>query len=107
LRKLEYCVNESPIKYQELKSLPFHNIGHVKLISTIVLGFGGIGKNYVIMKMKELGRNLEGEAPILHMVVSACATETWLAVLHFFGSFLFKRFLGSMTDFMRTELWIR
>jgi hypothetical protein len=34
------------------------------------------------------------------MVVSACPNETWLAILHFIGSFFFKKFLGSMKDFM-------
>jgi hypothetical protein len=43
---------------------------------TRVLGFRGIGKNYVMMKLEELGRNLEGEAPIHCMVVSARPTET-------------------------------
>jgi hypothetical protein len=66
----------------------------------MVLGFGGIGKNYMMMKMEELGRNLEGKAPITHMVISACPTKTWLVALHFVGLFFFKRFLGSMKDFM-------
>ena len=57
-------------------------------------------KNYVMMKLEELGRNCEGVAPILHMVVSARPNETWLVILQFLGSFLFKRFLGSMKDFM-------
>jgi hypothetical protein len=65
-----------------------------------VLGFGGIEKNYVMMRMEELGRNLEGEAPICHMIISAHPNETWLVALHFVGSFFFKRFLGSMKDFM-------
>jgi hypothetical protein len=65
-----------------------------------VLGFGGFGKNYVMMKLEELGRNLEGEAPIRRMVVSARPNEPWLAALHFIGSFFFKKFLGSMKDFM-------
>jgi hypothetical protein len=65
-----------------------------------VLGLGGIGKNYVMMKLEEFGRNLEGEAPIHRMVVSAHPTKTWIVALHFLGSFFFKRFLGLMKDFM-------
>jgi hypothetical protein len=59
-----------------------------------VLGFGGIGKNYVMMKLEELGRNLEGEASIRRMVVSARPNETWLAALHFIGLFFKKNSLG-------------
>ena len=65
-----------------------------------VLGFGGIGRNYVMMKLEELGRNCEGEPPIICMVVSAHPNKTWLVALQFVSSFLFKRFLGSMRDFM-------
>ena len=70
--------------------------GHLAM----VLGFGGIGRNYVMMKLEELGRNCEGEPPIIHMVVSAHPNKTWLVTLQFVSSFLFKRFFGLMRDFM-------
>jgi hypothetical protein len=94
-KKLDCFVWEAGF-YKKGEKVQLGKSGHL----ASVLGFGGIGKNYVMMKLEELGRNLEGEAPICRMVVSACPTETWIVALHFLGSFFLKRFLGLMKDFL-------
>src|ERR1700676_771670 len=65
-----------------------------------VLGVCGLGKNYVMMKVQELGGILEGETVIQRMVVSSSPTSLWLVLLQVFVSRLFKPILGSMIDFV-------
>ena len=65
-----------------------------------VLGVCGLGKNYIMMKVQELGGILEGETVIQRMVVSSPPTSLWLVLLQLFVSHLFKPVLGSMIDFV-------
>ena len=65
-----------------------------------VLGVRGLGRNYVMMRVQELGGILEGETAIQRMVVSSPPTSLWLVLLQLFVSRLFKPVLGSMNDFV-------
>ena len=65
-----------------------------------VLGVCGLGRNYVMMRVQELGGILEGETVIQRMVVSSPPTSHWLVLLQIFVSRLFKPILGSMMDFV-------
>ena len=65
-----------------------------------VLGVCGLGRNYVMMRVQELGGILEGETAIQRMVVSSPPTSLWLVLLQLFVSRLFKPVLGSMNDFV-------
>ena len=65
-----------------------------------VLGVCGLGRNYVMMRVQELGGILEGETVIQRMVVSSPPTLLWLVLLQIFVSRLFKPILGLMLDFM-------
>src|SRR6202453_5347369 len=65
-----------------------------------VLGVCGLGKNYVMMKVQELGGILEGETVIQRMVISSPPTSLWLVLLQVFVSRLFRPILGSMKDFV-------
>ena len=65
-----------------------------------VLGVRGLGRNYVMMRVQELGGILEGETVIQRMVVSSPPTSLWLVLLQIFVSCLFKPILGLMMDFV-------
>jgi len=65
-----------------------------------VLGVCGLGRNYVMMRVQELGGILEGETVIQSMVISSPPTLLWLVLLQIFVSRLFKPILGSMMDFV-------
>ena len=68
-----------------------------------ILGVCGLGKNYVMMRVIELGGILEGEVMIRRMAVSSHPSSLWLATLHWIVSQLFKPVLGSMLDFADKE----
>ena len=65
-----------------------------------VLGVCGLGRNYVMMRVQELGGILEGETVIQRMVIFSPPTLLWLVLLQIFVSCLFKPILGSMMDFV-------
>ena len=68
-----------------------------------ILGVCGLGRNYVMMRVIELGGILEGEVMIRRMAVSSHPSSLWLATLHWIVSQLFKPVLGSMLDFADEE----
>src|ERR1700683_4295743 len=68
-----------------------------------VLGVCGLGRNYVMMRVQELGGILEGETVIQRMVVSSPPTLLWLVLLQVFVSRLFKPILGLMLDFVHED----
>ena len=68
-----------------------------------VLGVRGLGRNYVMMRVQELGGILEGETVIQRMVVSSPPTSLWLVLHQVFVSRLFGPILGSMKDFVEEE----
>jgi len=55
-----------------------------------ILGVCGLGRNYVMMRVIELGGILEGEVTIWRMAVSSCPSSVWIATLHWIVSWLFK-----------------
>src|ERR1700685_1497654 len=68
-----------------------------------ILGVCGLGRNYVMMKVIELGGILQGEVSIQRMAVSSRPSSVWIATLHWIVSRLFKPVLGSMLDFADEE----
>ena len=68
-----------------------------------ILGVCGLGKNYVMMRVIELGGILQGEVTIRRMAVSSHPSSVWIATLHWIVSRLFKPVLGSMLDFADEE----
>ena len=68
-----------------------------------ILGVCGLGRNYVMMRVIELGGILEGEVTIRRMAVSSHPSSVWIATLHWIASRLFKPVLGSMLDFADEE----
>ena len=68
-----------------------------------ILGVCGLGRNYVMMRVIELGGILEGEVTIRRMAASSPPSSVWIATLHWIVSQLFKPVLGSMLDFADQE----
>jgi hypothetical protein len=65
-----------------------------------VMGICGFGRNYIMWRIKESGRILEGEVKIRRMVVSARPTSAGLLLAHRFLSRFLSVFLGSLSDFL-------
>ena len=68
-----------------------------------ILGVCGVGRNYVMIKVIELGESREREVPTRRMAVSSPPSSVWIATLHWIVSQLFKPVLGSMLDFADEE----
>ena len=68
-----------------------------------VLGVCGLGRNYVMMRVQELGGILEGEIIIQRMVISSPPTLLWLVLLQIFVSHLLQPILGFMMDFVNED----
>jgi hypothetical protein len=68
-----------------------------------VMGICGMGRNYIMMRMIELGCSLRGELWISRMVVSSPPTSAWIALLRLFITRFFKPILRSMSDFIDKE----
>ena len=65
-----------------------------------VLGVCGVGKNYFMMGIKDLGRVSEGEVFIQRMVVSFPPTDFSISMFYRFQARFLKPFLKSMMDFV-------
>jgi hypothetical protein len=65
-----------------------------------VLGVCGVGKNYFMMGIKDLGTVLEGEVLIRRMVVSFPPTDFSVPVFYRIQARFLKPFLKSMIDFI-------
>ena len=68
-----------------------------------ILGVCGLGRNYIMMKVIELGGILEREVTIQRMAVSSPPSSVWITTLHWIVLPLFKPVLGSMLDFVDEE----
>ena len=66
-----------------------------------IVGPDGVGRNYMIMKLEEVGRIPEDQIAIQRMVVSTCLSSQFYqlsfhqCLLHFF----LNQFLGTFRDF--------
>jgi len=67
-----------------------------------VLGVCGVGKNYFMMGIKDLGRVSEGEVLIRRMVVSFRPTNFSIPMFYRIQARFLKPFLKSMMDFVDT-----
>jgi hypothetical protein len=68
-----------------------------------ILGVCGLRRNYIMMRVIELGGILEGEVTICPMAVSSHPSSVWIATLHWIVSQLFKPVPGSMLDCVDEE----
>jgi hypothetical protein len=69
-----------------------------------ILGVCGVGRNFFMLRVKELGGFLDGEVAIQRMVVSFPPTRDFqLSLLQHFAMCFLKPFLGSMADFVDLE----
>src|SRR6202042_2355826 len=69
-----------------------------------ILGVCGVGRNFFMLRVKELGGSLDGEVVIQRMVVSFSPTGDFrLSLFQCFTMRFLKPFLGSMADFADLE----
>jgi len=70
-----------------------------------VVGVCGVGRNYVMLELKEVGRVLKGQVAVQRMVVSTSPSSIsfQLSFRHRLFLYFFKRFLKTFKDFADEE----
>jgi hypothetical protein len=68
-----------------------------------ILGVCGVGRNFFMLRVKELEGSLDGEVAIQRMVVSSPTGDFWLSLLQCFAMCFLKPLLESMADFVDLE----
>ena len=69
-----------------------------------ILGVCGVGRNFFMLRVKELGGSLDGEVAVQRMVVSFPPSGDFqLSLFQRLAMRFLKPFLGSMADFVDLE----
>lgn len=68
-----------------------------------VMGICGLGRNYVMMRINELGNSFHGALRISRMVVSSPPTSAWISLLQSFVARFFKPVLKPMLSYIDEE----
>ena len=83
----------------------FEELSHVVLGTTYrkakIVGSYGVGRNYIMMRLEEVGRVPEDQISIQRMVVSTCPSQLsfQLSFYQHLLQFFLNRFLGTFRDF--------